>query len=53
MDHVVIKTNDADSFIEIYNKIFKIRLALDKFIETWKRRILFSRLNTKLSENHN
>ena len=22
LDHVVIKTNDADSFIEIYNKIF-------------------------------
>ena len=45
LDHVVIKTNDADSFIEIYKKIFEIRLALDKFIETWKRRILFFRLN--------
>ena len=45
LDHVVIKTNNADSFIDVYNKIFDIRLALDKFIETWKRRILFFRLN--------
>ena len=50
LDHVVIKTNDADSFIEIYNKIFKIRLALDKFIETWKRRILFFKLNKTIIE---
>ena len=45
LDHIVIKTNNADSFIEVYNKIFDIRLALDKFIETWKRRMLFFRLN--------
>ena len=45
LDHIVIKTNNADSFIDIYNKIFGIRLALDKFIETWKRRMLFFRLN--------
>ncbi|GIR05404.1 MAG: hypothetical protein CM15mP16_07810 [Candidatus Pelagibacterales bacterium] len=50
LDHVVIKTNDADSFIEIYNKIFRIRLALDKFIETWKRRILFFKLNKTIIE---
>ena len=45
LDHIVIKTNNADSFIDVYNKIFDIRLALDKFIETWKRRMLFFRLN--------
>ncbi len=50
LDHVVIKTNDADSFIEIYKKNFEIRLALDKFVETWKRRILFFKLNKAIIE---
>ena len=50
LDHIVIKTNDADSFIEIYKKIFEVRLALDKFIETWKRRILFFKLNKTIIE---
>jgi len=45
LDHVVITTNDADGFIEIYRDIFDIRLALDKVIEHWNTRILFFRLN--------
>ncbi len=45
LDHVVINTNDADGFINIYKDIFNIRLALDKVIEHWKTRILFFRLN--------
>ena len=45
LDHVVINTNDADGFIDIYRDTFNIRLALDKFIEHWKSRMLFFRLN--------
>ena len=45
LDHVVINTNDADGFIDIYRDIFNIRLALDKVIEHWKSRMLFFRLN--------
>ena len=45
LDHVVINTNDADGFIKIYRDVFNIRLALDKFIESWKSRMLFFRLN--------
>ena len=45
LDHVVINTNNADSFIETYRDVFKIRLALDKTIEHWNRRMLFFRLN--------
>ena len=45
LDHVVINTNDADGFISIYKDVFNVRLALDKVIEHWKRRILFFRLN--------
>ena len=45
LDHVVINTNDADGFIEIYKDIFNIRLALDKTIEHWHKRMLFFRLN--------
>ena len=45
LDHVVINTNDADGFISIYKDVFNIRLALDKVIEHWERRILFFRLN--------
>ena len=45
LDHVVINTNDADGFIKIYKDIFKIRLALDKVIEHWQKRMLFFRLN--------
>ena len=45
LDHVVITTNDADGFIEIYRDIFDIRLALDKVIEHWNTRMLFFRLN--------
>ena len=45
LDHVVINTNDADGFIKIYKDTFNIRLALDKIIEHWKKRMLFFRLN--------
>ncbi len=45
LDHVVINTQDADSFISIYRDTYKIRLALDKTIDHWQRRILFFRTN--------
>ena len=45
LDHVVITTNDADGFIEVYRDVFNIRLALDKFVDEWKSRMLFFRLN--------
>ena len=45
LDHVVINTNDADGFIKIYKDTFNIRLALDKIIEHWNKRMLFFRLN--------
>ena len=44
LDHVVINTNDADGFIKIYKDAFNIRLALDKIIEHWNKRMLFFRL---------
>jgi catechol 2,3-dioxygenase-like lactoylglutathione lyase family enzyme len=45
LDHVVINTNDADGFIDIYKDVFNIILALDKFVDEWKSRMLFFRLN--------
>ena len=45
LDHVVVSTNDAEGFIKTYRDIFNIRLALDKFIEHWQKRMLFFRLN--------
>ena len=45
LDHVVINTNDADGFINVYKDTFNIRLALDKFVDEWKSRMLFFRLN--------
>ena len=45
LDHLVINTNDADGFIKIYRDIFNIRLALDKHIGHWDKRMLFFRLN--------
>lgn len=45
LDHAVIQTNDPDGFIKIYRDVLGIRLALDKFIEAWKKRMLFFRLN--------
>ena len=45
LDHVVINTNDADGFIKVYKDAFNIRLALDKFVDEWKSRMLFFRLN--------
>ena len=50
LDHVVINTQDADNFISIYRDIYKIRLALDKTIEHWKRRVLFFRTNATTIE---
>ena len=45
LDHVVIQTNDADGFIDIYRDIYNIRLALDKHVEAWESRMLFFRIN--------
>ena len=45
LDHVVINTNDAEGLISVYRDTFGIRLALDKIIEHWKKRMLFLRLN--------
>jgi len=45
LDHIVINTNDANGFIDIYRDVFNIRLALDKVIEHWKSRMLFFRIN--------
>ena len=45
LDHVVINTNDADGFINVYKDTFNIRLALDKFVDEWKSRMLFFRFN--------
>ena len=45
LDHLVINTNDADGFIDIYKDVFGIRLALDKHIKHWNKRMLFFRLN--------
>lgn len=50
LDHVVINTQNADNFISIYRDIYKIRLALDKTIEHWKRRMLFFRTNATTIE---
>ena len=50
LDHVVINTQDADAFISIYRDVYKIRLALDKTIEHWKRRMLFFRTNATTIE---
>ena len=45
LDHLVINTNDANGFINIYKDVFNIRLALDKVIEHLKSRMLFFRVN--------
>ncbi len=45
LDHVVINTNDAEGFIQIYEKDLRIRLALDQTVEKWGGRMLFFRLN--------
>ena len=50
LDHIVINTNDGDGFIKVYRDVFKIRLALDKVIEHWKKRILFFRTNNTTIE---
>ena len=45
LDHVVINTNDAEGFIQVYEKDLGIRLALDQTVEKWGGRMLFFRLN--------
>ena len=45
LEQVVIKTCDCDGFIKVYRDLFGIRLALDSFVEAWKKRMLFFRLN--------
>ena len=45
LDHVVVQTSDMDSVIDLYRDTFNIRLALDKFVEHWNRRMAFFRLN--------
>ncbi len=45
LDHVVMTTSDPDGFINTYKGIYKIRLALDKYVESLKSRVLFFRLN--------
>ena len=45
LDHVVINTNDAEGFIQVYEKDLEIRLALDQTVEKWGGRMLFFRLN--------
>ncbi|RPG42763.1 MAG: glyoxalase-like domain protein [Gammaproteobacteria bacterium TMED112] len=45
LEQVVVKTNDCDGFIKVYKELYGIRLALDSFVEAWKKRMLFFRLN--------
>ena len=45
LEQVVVKTRDCDGFIKVYKDFFGIRLALDSFVEAWKKRMLFFRLN--------
>jgi len=45
LDHVVINTNDPDGFIDVYQNIYGLRLALDQTVEKWGGRMLFFRLN--------
>jgi len=45
LDHVVVNTNDAEGFIQVYEKDLGIRLALDQTVEKWGGRMLFFRLN--------
>ena len=45
LDHIVMTTSDPDGFINTYQGIYKIRLALDKYVKSLKSRVLFFRLN--------
>ena len=45
LDHVVLKTSDADGFITIFRDVLNIRLALDKTMDGSQSRMLFFRLN--------
>ena len=45
LDHVVLKTSDANGFITIFRDVLNIRLALDKTVDGSKSRMLFFRLN--------
>ena len=41
LDHIVIKTNNADSFIDVYNKIFDIRLHWINLLKHGKEECFF------------
>ena len=45
LDHVVLKTIDANGFITNFRDVLNIRLALDKTMDGSKSRMLFFRLN--------
>ncbi|MDC0421765.1 VOC family protein [Hellea sp.] len=45
LDHVVMTTSDPDGFINTYRDIYKIRLALDKYVKSLKSRVLFFKLS--------
>ena len=41
LDHIVMTTSDPGGFINTYQGIYKIRLALDKYVKPLKSRVLF------------
>ncbi|MFK7977354.1 MAG: VOC family protein [Halioglobus sp.] len=43
VDHVVLRTNDADACIDLFQNRLGVRLALDKTVEKWGGRMLFFR----------
>jgi hypothetical protein len=43
VDHLVLRTNDADACIELFSGQLGIRLALDKTVPEWGGRMLFFR----------
>ncbi len=44
VDHVVLRTSDADACIELYRDRLGIRLALDQTVPEWGGRMLFFRV---------
>ena len=43
--HAISGVNDFNSIKKVYKDLFGIRLALDGFVEAWKKRMLFFRFN--------
>ena len=43
IDHVVLRTDDADTCVELFSRTLDIRLALDKTVPAWGGRMLFFR----------